>query len=63
MTKSEKKIAELERRVKELEARPQILILPQQPYIVQPFYPVYPMPWNQPQITCGNGTFFTGSNL
>ncbi len=66
MTKSEKKIADLEKRVKELEARPAIVILPAP--VSYPVYPVSPFqpfnPWNPyqyPRITCNDGVSYTSN--
>jgi hypothetical protein len=44
-----KRIEELERKVKELEARPPVMI----PIYMPPMYPVYPQP-ALPYWTCGN---------
>ncbi len=54
MTKTEKKIADLEKRVKELEARPAIVVYPVQQYPAQPSWPYYPPHW--PIITCTSVT-------
>ena len=51
MTKAEKKIADLEKRVRELEARPIVtvfpVLIPSQPVWIAPVYPWY----QGPQIT------------
>lgn len=53
MTKAEKKIADLEKRVKELESRPTIVVYPAQQY--QPSWPYYPPTWPIITYTSGGG--------
>ena len=57
------RIAELERRVKELEDRPPITVAPYVPYCPPPV--IYPRPWHEPYpwivttgtvVTCGTMT-------
>ena len=55
------KIADLEKRVKDLEARPQaptIIVFPANPIPAYPTWPAYPpmVPWWQPWITWGANT-------
>ena len=53
MSKTERRIEELEKKVRELESRPQILIIPAQPAF--PPLPINPWPGYQPYtpiITC-----------
>ena len=62
MKEALKRIEELERRVKELEAQPKQEIhyhnYPALPHYVPPSYPWYPqpvLPWWNTQPTCGDG--------
>ena len=63
------KIADLEKRVKDLEARPQaptIIVLPANPFPAIPQYPVYPPPrpwWEQPGYVSTCGTNITAGDV
>ena len=52
MTKAEKKIADLEKRVRDLEARPQTIILP---VMLDYIRANNPNPWYTPIVTCTSG--------